>query len=174
MPYANPRKRYAERKAVGLCVRCPDPAIAGQRHCAACADKEKNRLAKSNAERKAVGLCCSCSAPAVAGKVQCAACADKIKAINAERRTAAVADMYAAQGGKCAGCQHPYPQRNLAIDHIIPRAKGGDDAPSNKQLLCHYCNSVKHTRSQSELLAELRERGIIDADGNNIEVEYSG
>ena len=29
------------------------------------------------------------------------------------------------------------------LDHIVPRAHGGDDKPGNLQLLCRQCNTGK-------------------------------
>ena len=129
---------------------------------------------KRYAKRKAAGICHGCGKPARKGKVQCVKCAAKGKARYAKHRAAATSGMYVAQGGKCAACRGLAPSpRWLTIDHIVPRKKGGGDNPSNLQLLCHYCNSVKHARPQSALIAHLREQGIIDAAGNNIEAGYS-
>ena len=33
--------------------------------------------------------------------------------------------LYGQQEGHCAGCKHPFPFRNLTVDHIVPRSKGG-------------------------------------------------
>lgn len=185
MPYANPAvdrdrraERYADRAAGGICTRCPAPARKGKTMCAACATKSGDRGTKRLAERKAAGLCRSCPAPARTGKARCAKCAAKHNSSVAEcrlkLRTAAVADMYEKQGGGCAACHLRLPPRMLTIDHIVPKSKGGGDDSSNLQLLCHYCNSVKRTRTQARLLARLRELGVIDAAGNNIEVGYAG
>ena len=69
-------------------------------------------------------------------------------------------ELYGQQEGKCAGCFYFLPFRNMTIDHIMPRAKGGTDAKENLQLLCNACNSTKSTRSQTGFIAILRERGI--------------
>ena len=69
--------------------------------------------------------------------------------------------LYGEQGGYCHGCEHHFEMRNLTVDHIIPRAKGGTDHISNLQLLCGACNSMKGTRSQEELLAMLTDKGWI-------------
>lgn len=29
------------------------------------------------------------------------------------------------------------------VDHIVPKAKGGTDAPANRQSLCHECHKAK-------------------------------
>ena len=51
--------------------------------------------------------------------------------------------------------------RNMTIDHIHPRSKGGTDAPENLQLLCGACNSMKGDRSQTYLIGRLQEEGIL-------------
>lgn len=69
-------------------------------------------------------------------------------------------ELYGKQEGDCAGCLTHFPFRNLTIDHIVPKKKGGADHQSNYQLLCQACNSTKGTRSQAEFLARLKEKGI--------------
>lgn len=74
-------------------------------------------------------------------------------------------EIYGQQEGKCIGCYYYFPFRNMTIDHIIPKAKGGTDHKENLQLLCNACNSTKGTRSQSEFIAALKEQGLrTDAD----------
>ena len=41
----------------------------------------------------------------------------------------------------CAGCGSPL---ELERDHVEPRSAGGEDAPSNLQVLCHHCNNKKN------------------------------
>jgi len=48
--------------------------------------------------------------------------------------------LYKVQGGKCNACGQDFELRNLEIDHIIPKAKGGGDYYENYQLLCGSCN----------------------------------
>ena len=69
--------------------------------------------------------------------------------------------LYGVQGGYCNGCEEHFEMRNLEVDHIIPRAKGGTDHISNLQLLCGACNSLKGTRTQEELLVFLTDKGWI-------------
>ena len=64
--------------------------------------------------------------------------------------------LYGKQEGTCAGCRHHFPFRNMTVDHVVPRSKGGDDRPSNLQLLCAACNSLKGNRTMSYLQANLR------------------
>ena len=51
--------------------------------------------------------------------------------------------LFGMQEGKCNGCQVPFHFRNMTIDHIHPRSKGGTDDPGNLQLLYGACNSTK-------------------------------
>ena len=69
--------------------------------------------------------------------------------------------LYGEQGGFCHGCQEHFLPRNMTVDHIIPRSKGGTDHISNLQLLCAACNSLKGDRPQEYLLACLTDKGWI-------------
>lgn len=69
--------------------------------------------------------------------------------------------LYGVQEGKCNGCQHSLPFRNMTIDHIIPRSREGGDEISNLQLLCHTCNSVKGNRTHEYLIQKLHEDGTL-------------
>ena len=72
--------------------------------------------------------------------------------------------LYGKQGGLCAGCGIGFHKRNLTIDHIIPKSKGGADASENKQLLCGACNSKKGNKLTTvELRAQLRKEGVLPA-----------
>lgn len=69
--------------------------------------------------------------------------------------------LFGLQEGKCNGCEVLFPFRNMTIDHIIPRSKGGTDDPDNLQLLCGACNSTKGYRTQDDLIVSLREQGVL-------------
>lgn len=66
--------------------------------------------------------------------------------------------LYVQQEGQCAGCQHHFPLRNLTVDPVVARSKGGTDHPDNLQLRCGACNSMKGTMDQATFAA-LLERG---------------
>ena len=70
--------------------------------------------------------------------------------------------LYGKQEGLCAGCKHHFPFRNLTVDHIVPRSKGGTDHLGNLQLLCGACNSTKGTIDQAAFVAKLKSQGIRD------------
>ena len=63
--------------------------------------------------------------------------------------------LYGTQEGCCNGCKVHFEFRNLTVDHIVPRKRGGTDHESNLQLLCAHCNSVKGDRPMEYLLAHL-------------------
>lgn len=69
--------------------------------------------------------------------------------------------LYGWQKNKCAGCRLEFPFRNMEIDHIYPRSKGGGDTKDNLQLICGACNRVKGDRTMDYLLAELRKHGLV-------------
>lgn len=62
-----------------------------------------------------------------------------------------VNQLYAAQGAKCPGCFETFKRRNLTIDHIIPRSKGGSNKPENLQLLCQACNLTKNNGTMEDM-----------------------
>ncbi len=68
--------------------------------------------------------------------------------------------LYGQQEGDCAGCSTHFPFRNLTVDHVIPRSKGGTDHLDNLQLLCSTCNSSKGTLDQAAFLAKLKRQGL--------------
>ena len=72
--------------------------------------------------------------------------------------------LYGNQEGKCNLCKHPFPYRNMTIDHIIPRVETDsvpDDRLENLQILCAACNSTKGPRSQEYAIRRLQEIGVL-------------
>ncbi|MCL2004619.1 MAG: HNH endonuclease [Planctomycetaceae bacterium] len=68
--------------------------------------------------------------------------------------------LYKEQKGKCNACGEDFQVRNLEVDHIIPKSKGGGDYYENYQLLCGNCNRIKGDRPMEylRLKIETRER----------------
>ncbi len=48
--------------------------------------------------------------------------------------------IYRRDGNKCQYCSS---SRNLTLDHVIPRSKGGDDSYQNLVVACSNCNTKK-------------------------------
>jgi site-specific DNA-methyltransferase (adenine-specific) len=59
--------------------------------------------------------------------------------------------LYKEQNGQCNACGKEFELRNLEIDHIIPKSKGGGDYYENYQLLCGSCNRIKGDRPMEYL-----------------------
>ena len=54
--------------------------------------------------------------------------------------------------------------RNLEIDHIVPKSKGGGDYIENYQLLCGHCNRTKGDRPMEYLRNKIKVKERILAD----------
>lgn len=46
-------------------------------------------------------------------------------------------------GGKCGYCGEDLNERNLTIDHKVPRCHGGDHSLGNLIACCRWCNTSK-------------------------------
>ena len=68
--------------------------------------------------------------------------------------------LYKEQHGQCNACGQDFECRNLELDRIIPKSKGGGDYYENYQLLCGSCNRIKgdHPMEYLRLKIETRER----------------
>lgn len=64
--------------------------------------------------------------------------------------------LYGEQSGHCAACNTHFEIRNLEVDHIIARSKGGTDHIANLQLLCGSCNRIKGNRGMEYLRSKLQ------------------
>ena len=62
------------------------------------------------------------------------------------------AQVIARANGRCEYCQAPtsFSATPYAIEHIIPRAKGGATTVDNLALSCSGCNGYKYTRTEWE------------------------
>ena len=44
---------------------------------------------------------------------------------------------------ECPRCHKKFRKKDMDVDHIIPKSKGGPDYSGNLQLLCYHCNRSK-------------------------------
>ena len=78
-------------------------------------------------------------------------------------------DLLADLGAFCQGCGRDYSfdRRVLEVDHLNPKAAGGDDAYENLTLLCGPCNREKKDLLTLPGLHKLnREQGLMVDEGN--------
>lgn len=70
--------------------------------------------------------------------------------------------MSSAQGGICTYCKKPFPEdlADTAVDHIIPRCRGGPNAPWNFCLLHTVCNYAKGRELTPEAVALAKQHRI--------------
>lgn len=50
----------------------------------------------------------------------------------------------------------------MTFDHIVPRSKGGTNAPANRAPVCLVCNSSKRDSLLVDWVARLRSRPSVD------------
>lgn len=65
---------------------------------------------------------------------------------------------------RCELCGAHEEQAALHVDHIIPRAKGGNDALSNFQALCVTCNTNKRDRDDTDFRGVLASYDVRDPE----------
>lgn len=63
--------------------------------------------------------------------------------------------LYKSQKGRCNGCVEDILIKNMEIDHILPKSKGGQDVYDNFQLLCGNCNRRKGDRPMEHLIVKI-------------------
>lgn len=61
-------------------------------------------------------------------------------------------------GHECQYCGRQLPVRELNIDHIVPRSRGGEDTWENLVTACRVCNLRKGWRTPEEANMRLRRR----------------
>ncbi|MGI9337998.1 MAG: DNA methyltransferase [Gammaproteobacteria bacterium] len=66
------------------------------------------------------------------------------------KRKAVMEILHKGQGGKCRCCEKPLTGQHPEIDHLRPKAKGGDNHLSNLHLLCRECHKKKGTKTMTD------------------------
>ena len=65
------------------------------------------------------------------------------------------ADLYHRQDETCYGCGEKCDLRFMHLDHLIPKARGGQDVERNLQLLCSTCNGMKNAGPMAGLIRKI-------------------
>lgn len=74
-----------------------------------------------------------------------------------------VAKLLTIQGGKCFYCGEKISIDDATIDHVIPKALGGDNAEANTVACCHAINhAFGHATPKEKLTALINSGGRID------------
>lgn len=61
-----------------------------------------------------------------------------------------IENLYVKQLGRCACPCRRLLEGVFEVDHIIPLSRGGDNTPSNLQLLKPFCNKSKGAKTMEE------------------------
>jgi 5-methylcytosine-specific restriction endonuclease McrA len=71
-------------------------------------------------------------------------------------RTAAIVER---DGAHCVWCgRRPWP-RDLTLEHILPRSRGGHGTPENLTPACRRCNRARRSRPVAAYVRELFDAG---------------
>ena len=62
--------------------------------------------------------------------------------------------IFARDGYRCVYCGLEFPVEQLTVDHVQPRARGGDGSGGNLVTACGPCNVRKGHRRVAEFLAD--------------------
>lgn len=65
----------------------------------------------------------------------------------------------------CIYCRRSLDVYSASLDHFVPKAKGGNDAPGNVVLACKPCNKKKRDLMPLEFVMQRRE-GVCCEPGN--------
>ncbi len=62
-------------------------------------------------------------------------------------------EVFARDGYRCVYCGEVFPAEALSVDHVQPRARGGDNSAGNLVTACGGCNTRKGHRRLADFLA---------------------
>jgi CRISPR/Cas system Type II protein with McrA/HNH and RuvC-like nuclease domain len=63
--------------------------------------------------------------------------------------------VFARDGFRCVYCAEVFPAERLTLDHVQPKARGGDNSEGNLVTACAACNTRKGSQPAWAFLAEL-------------------
>ncbi len=71
--------------------------------------------------------------------------------------------IHAREGGKCFYCLRRIPRRSRCLDHVVPRAKSGQNSYRNLVSCCAACNWQKRDHPAEDFLRQLYREGRLSA-----------
>ena len=71
-------------------------------------------------------------------------------------RRAAIAER---DGAECVWCGRAVWPRDLTLEHLLPRSRGGHGTPANLVLACRRCNRARRSRPVAAYVRELVDAG---------------
>jgi hypothetical protein len=163
------RERTREQEArlrlrrAGLCIYngCGKPLDRKGVYCGGCTKRVATATKQIRAIRREQGLCERCPNPANATNTLCLRhwfghiAGHNMKSRN---RAADVQVIWERQDGRCAysGIQLVAgTDSNVNLDHVIPKARGGPDAPENLEFVAATVNQMKRDLTRKEFEAAI-------------------
>lgn len=75
-----------------------------------------------------------------------------------ERKSLSRKNILLRDHNTCQYCGHIFPPQELTLDHVFPRARGGDSSWDNLVACCRRCNNRKGNRTPEEASMKLLKR----------------
>jgi HNH endonuclease len=72
---------------------------------------------------------------------------------------ASVAEIAERDGRACVWCGREPWERDLTVEHVLPRSRGGRTEPDNLLLACRRCNRRRRSKALGAWLRELSAAG---------------
>lgn len=69
-------------------------------------------------------------------------------------------ELFARDGSVCLWCGRSVWRRDLTVEHLLPRSRGGRGAPENLAIACRTCNRRRRSRSVAAYVRIQREAGL--------------
>lgn len=81
----------------------------------------------------------------------------KLKKLKVQIRIGTLVKLVGLHGKKCWYCQTPFTSfKEIEIDHVVPKARGGPSTLSNYAIACKCCNRAKWDMPLEDFLRWLR------------------
>lgn len=146
------KQRYKKRKNNGLCCSCNSKITIGTK-CDTC--RTKTAVAKRTRKQQP-NYCKYCDSVNCDQSLMCylkKTVRRHFTGVKINQTAIALKQIFDEQGGRCA-----YTGRQLTVgvdttlDHIIPRARGGETTVDNVQWVCAECNLLKSAFLEDQFL----------------------